>query len=228
MGILARVAQIALANLNDLIDQAENPEHLANQWPREMAWNLQHVRESLTEMLTQEKILESDWADYVRRSARWNAIATRAVQVGRDDLALESLRRKHMDEAIASAYEGQLADQRLAVAQARSQLNALVLNHQQALAKRNLLIARLRIARSQEAVARCLWSQTTPTVESMFTQLERRVRSAEARAWAVASVASVDSGEGLQQLAIEVDLDGALAWLKAMWDSQANIQQRSS
>ena len=60
MGILDRVSTILRANINALLDQAEDPEKALDQLIRDMADAIGQARGSVAEMIAQEKLLEAD------------------------------------------------------------------------------------------------------------------------------------------------------------------------
>jgi len=64
-----RIARLVLANINDLLDQAEDPEKMLNQILREMDAQRLQARESLAEMIAHEKMAEADWSRNQRMAA---------------------------------------------------------------------------------------------------------------------------------------------------------------
>ena len=91
MGILDRMSRVVRANINDLLDSAEDPEKLYDQHIADMQESLREAKGKVLEVAAQEKLcrhkLEARNADAVR----WHARATAAVEAGDDDLARKAL-----------------------------------------------------------------------------------------------------------------------------------------
>ena len=219
MGIVERIAQLLLANVNDLLDQAEDPEKMLNQYLREMESQRRQAREAIIDMISQEKLLEADWLQHVTRSAKWNTTATTAAKTGRDDLAIEALCRKRSDQELASLYETQLTSQRRAVSQMKAQMSALDARYQRTLSQRDLLIARHRRARAQESVARRVSALVLPDFEAEFERMHRKIQSKEARAIALAEISLDSIDEQLLSLDTDIEIAQELALLKAELES---------
>src|SRR6187401_2304463 len=111
MGIIDRISQLTRANINDMLDRAEDPEKMLNQILRDMETNIRQAREQVALMIAHEKEIEIDLAATQKLSSEWGAKAKRAVDAGKDDLAREALRRKRDNDENASVYQSQLTTQ---------------------------------------------------------------------------------------------------------------------
>src|SRR5690349_1708760 len=111
MGLIDRISTLARANINDLLDRAEDPEKMLNQILRDMESNIRQAREQVASMIAQEKEIEADLARANKLSADWSEKAQRAVTAGKDDLAREALRRKRDNDETADVYTSQLTTQ---------------------------------------------------------------------------------------------------------------------
>ncbi|HYI15964.1 MAG TPA: PspA/IM30 family protein, partial [Thermomicrobiales bacterium] len=149
MGILDRMSRLIRANINDLIDRAEDPELMLNELLREMETNIRDARMQVANMIAQEKELEAELQDAQRDSREWERRAELAVTSGKDDLAREALRRRRDAESIATVYATQLTSQQEMVTKLKQQLKMLEAKHDEAESKRDVLIARHRATRAQ-------------------------------------------------------------------------------
>ena len=125
MGIMDRLSRLIRANVNDLIDQAEDPEKMLDQILRDMQSNMTTARAQVAAMIAQEKELEADLNETRRLANEWGAKAQRAVAAGKDDLAREALRRKRDNDENARVYEQQHQVQEQAVDKLKDQLRQL-------------------------------------------------------------------------------------------------------
>ena len=125
MGILDRVSTILRANINSLLDQAEDPEKALDQLIRDMADAIGQARGQVAEMIAQEKLLEADMERNTTLGREWGHKAELAVTRGADDLAKEALRRKIDYDRNATAYTTQLQAQQDVVGKLKHDLEQL-------------------------------------------------------------------------------------------------------
>ena len=116
MGVIDRMSRLVRANVNDLLDQAEDPEKMIDQIMRDMESNIADARKQVAAMIAQEKELEYDRDETQKLTAAWGDKAKRAVEAGKDDLAREALRRQKDYSDNSALYEQQLVAQEETVA----------------------------------------------------------------------------------------------------------------
>lgn len=214
MGIMDRLSRLIRANVNDMIDRAEDPEKMLDQILRDMETNITQARAQVAAMIAQEKELEADLAETRKLASEWGAKAKRAVEAGKDDLAREALRRKRDNEENARVYEQQLNVQQQTVDKLKEQLRRLEAKYQATMSQRDALIARQRRARAQRQIAATLttFSPLDPTAD--LERMERKIRGAEAHAAAVVEM-SEDSFEAqFRELDDDADIEAELQALK--------------
>jgi phage shock protein A len=213
-GIMDRLTRLIRANINDLIDQAEDPEKMIDQILREMNESIISARAQVAAMIAQEKELELDSAETKKLAEEWGRKAERAVTAGKDDLAREALRRKRDNEENSRIYGEQLAVQTQAVSKLKEQLRQLEAKYQATLGSRDSLVARQRRARAQRQVAEALVVYTPLDPSSELDRMERKIRSEEAHAMAALEIGD-ESFEGqLQALEGDADVESELEALK--------------
>ena len=133
MGILDRLSRLVRANVNDMLDRAEDPELMLDQILRDMESNIQLARGQVASMIAQDKELQADLKEVQDLSQEWQTKASRAVEAGKDDLAREALRRKKDNDESATLYQQQLTAQSQTVDKLKSQLAALESKYQSTL-----------------------------------------------------------------------------------------------
>jgi phage shock protein A len=214
VGVFDRLSSLIRANVNDLIDNAEDPEKMINQILRDMENAVPQTRQQVHEMVAQEKLLEADRDQAKKLAAEWGVKAQRAVTVGKDDLAREALRRKRDNEENARMYDEQLVVQEQVVTKIKSQLKQLEAKYQTTLSRRDTLIARHRAAAATEKVAKSLTTFSPMDPSADLERMERKIRSKEARAAAAVEMGSETLDAQFYELD-EPDIDAELALLKA-------------
>src|SRR5688572_13089232 len=125
MGIMDRLSRLIRANVNDVIDRAEDPEKTLNQLLRDMYASIGTARAQVVAMVAQERELEADLAQARKLAAEWGQKAQAAVNAGKDDLAREALRRKRDNENNADLYQQQLYVQEQTVEKLKVQLRQI-------------------------------------------------------------------------------------------------------
>ena len=109
MGILERISTIMKANVNDLLDKAENPEIMLDQYIRDLESGVAEAREELVNAMADEKRLASKLEERKRQVKTWEDKAEQAVRLGKDEAARSALRadKAYQDEvgATASAWQ---------------------------------------------------------------------------------------------------------------------------
>jgi phage shock protein A len=221
-GIMDRIARLVRANVNDLIDRAEDPEKMIDQILREMQESIVMARAQVASMIAQEKELELDANETKKLAEEWGRKAERAVVAGKDDLAREALRRKRDNEENSKIYTEQLAVQTQAVTRLKDQLRQLEAKYQATLGARDSMIARQRRAQAQRQVAEAIVVVTPLDPSSELERMERKIRSEEAHAMAALEVGEESFDSQFRALEAESDVEDELAALKASLGSGGN------
>src|SRR5258708_34284271 len=141
MAVLERVATLVRANLNDLIDRAEDPEKMIKQVILDMDNQLLQVKTQVAISMADQHLLQKKQAEQEDKSAEWMKKAELAVDKQQDDLARAALERYQSFTKLAERSAQQVADQRNQVHALRSALGQLEQKLTEARAKRDLLIA---------------------------------------------------------------------------------------
>ena len=123
MAVLERVATLVRANLNDLIDRAEDPEKMIKQVILDMENQLLQVKTQVAISMADQHLLQKKQQEQEDKAAEWMRKAELAVDKGRDDLARAALERFQSFTKLAEGYTRQVADQRLQVDTLRNALD---------------------------------------------------------------------------------------------------------
>jgi phage shock protein A len=214
MGIMDRLSNLIRANVNDLIDRAEDPEKMLDQILRDMNSNIGVARTQVAAMIAQEKELELDLQETQKLSSEWGNKAKKAVDAGKDELAREALRRKRDNDQNSIVYQQQLTAQEQTVEKLKSQLKQLEQKYSSTLSHRDALIARSRRARAQREVAEKIsaFSPSDPT--SDLDRMERKIRSSEAQAAALTELGDESYEAQFRELEVDDDIEAQLQALK--------------
>ena len=214
MGIMDRLSRLIRANVNDMIDRAEDPEKMLDQILRDMQSNIQMARQQVASMIAQEKELEADQQETDKLSREWAEKARRAVAAGKDDLAREALRRKRDNDENGKVYTQQLRTQEQVVEKLKSQLRQLEAKYQATLSQRDSMIARQRRAKATQRVTETISTFSPLDPGADLERMERKIRSQEARAVAMTEMSDESFEAQFRELDYDTDIEDQLATLK--------------
>lgn len=215
MGILDRMSRLIRANINDFIDNAEDPEKMLNELLREMQASIREARQQVANMIAQEKMIEAELQEAQMDSREWERKAETAIKRDREDLAREALRRKRDADDIAMVYAGQLAGQSETIEKLRNQLKLLERKYEEAESKRNLLIARHRRAQAQKRITETFSSLPDMSAMGELERMEKKIIADEAQALAMQELEQDDIEWQFAELEVDAGVEDELLALKA-------------
>ncbi|MBI3964644.1 MAG: PspA/IM30 family protein [Chloroflexi bacterium] len=215
MGILDRISTILRANINDMLDRAEDPEKMIDQIIRDMRSAIDEARGQVAEMIAQEKLLRSSMERNSELSEQWGRKAELAVMKGSDELAREALRRKVDYENNTKVYRQQWESQSEIVSKLKKDLEELESRYGQAVRNREALLARHRRAKVQQQVSQTVAQLSSVDPTSELRRMEERIALEEARAQAVGELAPENLEDRFAELEEDSEIEQQLAALKA-------------
>lgn len=214
MALLERVATLVRANLNDLIDKAEDPEKMLRQVILDMENQLMQVKTQVAIAIADQHVLEKKHQEHEEKAAAWMRKAELAVDKKQDDLARAALERSVSYRDLAESFREQAADQKLQVETLKSALSRLEQKLAEAQSMGDLLIAKHRRSR---ALAKASDAQTAMGDRSKlaaFDRLKTKVTDAEAVSHAKAEMASDSVEDRFAALEKQDQIDQLLAEIK--------------
>jgi phage shock protein A len=215
MGLLDRVATLVRANLNDLIDKAEDPSKMIKQVILDMENQLLQVKTQVAISIADEHMLENKRKEHIEKAAEWLRKAELAVDKGQDDLARAALERQKSVERTAASFDEQIADQRAQVATLKSALGKLEQKLAEAHAKSDLLLAQHRRARALGKASDAQIAIGGRSTIRTFDRMKDKVVRSEAVSQAKAAMANDNIDDRFAQLERDEEVDRLLADLKA-------------
>ncbi|MDQ5824920.1 MAG: PspA/IM30 family protein [Chloroflexota bacterium] len=214
MSILTRITTLISANINAMIDSAEDPEKMVTEYLRQMREGLSDARAATAMAMADETRLRSQYERYKAESEDWRSKAEMAVQADQDDLAREALTRRASAQKLADNYQAQWESQHDQVGDLREALAKLEAKISEAETKRDLIIAKQRRAATQEAITNALQSMDGQTADASLDRMETEVDQRLARAQAMAELSGQDLDSRFSDLETENQVNNDLAELK--------------
>ncbi len=186
MALLERVSTLIRANLNDLVDRAENPEKMIKQVILDMQNQFMQVKTQVAIALADLHLLEKRRQENLDKEADWMRKAELAVEKHDDALARAALERSMSFKQMAGNFAEQIADQKVQVDLLRDALNKLDQKIAEAESKAELLIAQSRrtkaVGRAADANAKAGEKSKVATFERMKGKVMREEAINQAKA----------------------------------------------
>ncbi len=197
MALMERVATLLRANLNDLLERAEDPERMLRQLVLDMENQLLQVKTQVAIALADQHLLEKKAAEQEQTAANWHRKAELAVSKGEDDLARAALERALNHEATLHAFRAQVTDQAAEAEALRATYTNLQGKLVETKARCEVLIAQHRRARmlARAGETRATTTENGTAAGDPIQTLDRvknRVDATDAKAQAAVDAASLD------------------------------------
>jgi len=215
MAVLERVATLVRANLNDLIDRAEDPEKMIKQVILDMENQLLQVKTQVAISMADYHLLQKKQSEQSDKAAEWMKKAELAVDKQQDDLARAALERFQSFTRLAESYTAQVDDQKQQVDTLRRALDQLEGKLAEARAKSDLLVAQHRRARALERASDAQLAIGGVGPAAGFDRMERKVQRGEAVSQAKASLVADDVDRRFEAMAKDDEIGRLLDALKA-------------
>ena len=229
--IFGRIAQLAKANINALIDAAEDPQKMLDQMVRDYTNNIVEAEAAVAQTIGNLRLLEQDHAEDLRDADEWGSKALAASNKADefraagdtanadkfDNLAKIALGKQMQAEREAKAAEPQIASQTRVVEQLKDGLTKMRAKLDELKSKRDELNARQKTAAAQSQVNDALKAFDVMDPTSEVSRFEEKVRREEARVQGQQELAasSLDAQfNDLEELGRQSELDARLAALK--------------
>ena len=214
MGLLERVTTLIRANLNDMIDRAEDPEKMIKQVILDMENQYLQVKTQVAVSIADQHMLEKKLTENQDTGKDWMRKAEVAVDKSEDDLARAALDRYQTSLRLAQSYREQVDDQKAQVETLKGALQKLEQKLEEAKSKRDLPLARHRRSIALGKAARAQTAVGDQSKSGSFDRLKDRVHHSEAVATAEVEIIDADAGERLTRMDRDVEIDRLLADLK--------------
>lgn len=218
MGIFGRMTDVINANVNDLLDRAENPEKMLKQIIREIEDGIDKSRREMAKVLAEAKRLDKEVDAKAKETDEWVNRAEMAIDQDNDELARKAIERKLAYEKELATLQTQGDETRAAVDQMKDNIKLLSDKLTEARAKRTALAARASAAKTAKQVQKQVRDLADPgKALGKLEKLERRVEDAEAEASAMAAAnqAQNEVEKEFKDMEDNLAVDSELAALKA-------------
>jgi phage shock protein A len=179
MSVFNRFSDIVNANINSILDQAEDPHKMVRMITQEMQATLVEVRAASVRYIADKKEITERLEFSERESTSWQNKAELAVTKGRDDLAKAALQEKARHDDIVEALNTEVVQVRDAIGKLKTDADQLEAKLRLARTREKALILRGQTARSRLKVKRQLHDVNCEDALSRFESYERKLDEME-------------------------------------------------
>ncbi|MFD9946139.1 PspA/IM30 family protein [Nonomuraea sp. NPDC059023] len=229
--IFGRVAQLARANINALLDSAEDPQLMLDQMVRDYTDNIAEAEKAIAQTIGSLRMVEADYREDVQAAEEWGkkamAASQRADQLRAsgqrtegdkfDELAKVALGRQMSAEQEAKAAEPGIAAQREVVDKLKAGLQQMRNKLGELRSKRDELVSRAKTAQAQSQVQDAIKSIDILDPTSEVSRFEEKIKREEAKVIGQQELAasSLDAQfESLEDVSAQAEIEARLAALK--------------
>lgn len=214
MSIFGRIKDLLSANINSMLDRAEDPAKMADEYLRQLRNQLYDVKTNVAAAMADETKLHQKLVHHQGEIDNWTSKAEAALRAGDEELARAALQRKGQEQKLAEQYQQQYqmqAEQVSALQEGLTQLETRIAETQ---SKRELIIAKQNRAKTQETIQSTMRSVGQAGALDKLDQLEERVDDRLAEAEAMAQLEGDSLENRFRKLEQQSSVDSELEELK--------------
>ncbi|MCL2594523.1 MAG: PspA/IM30 family protein [Promicromonosporaceae bacterium] len=230
--ILGRIAQLTRANINALLDRAEDPQKMLDQLVRDYTNNIAEAEQAIAQTIGNLRLAEQDYNEDVASVQEWGnkaLAASRKADAMRtagnfadadkfDNLARIALQKQMDAESQVRSAQPMIESQRQTVEQLKTGLVQMREKLGQLRSRRDSLVARQKSAQAQQTVQSAISSINVLDPTSELSRFEEVVRREEAKAIGQTEIAALSLDSQFAELtrsSNDIELSTRLAALKA-------------
>ncbi|MCY9588841.1 PspA/IM30 family protein [Paenibacillus chitinolyticus] len=217
MGIFKRLRDLTMASMNDLLDKAEDPVKMLNQFLRDMEQDIQEAEVAVAKQIAIEKKFKQQYEEAEEMVGKRTEQAMKALEQGNEDLARRALEDKKEHQTRFDEMKRQYDIAKTNADQLRNQLSDMKDEFSKMKNKKDLLIARAEAAKAQKHINQAMSGFGTDNAAKGFDRMSEKVLQLEAEAQASGELRSKGKSldDELDQLGKSDGIDDELAAMKA-------------
>jgi phage shock protein A len=193
VAIFKRLADLLKANINDLIDKAEDPEKLVKQIIIDMEEQLQNAVQGLGSVMASERQMLKKYEEAQAESKMWEERAKTALKANNEDLAKQALDSKLKGDESMKQYYNMYKEVSSQSKVLKEQVEILKNKLLEARARQSLLIARDKVAEARKEVVTAVGNLDSSGAFAKMDKMESKIAEKEAQADAAFEISGLDA-----------------------------------
>ncbi|WP_019534499.1 PspA/IM30 family protein [Paenibacillus ginsengihumi] len=217
MGIFKRLRDLTMASINDLLDKAEDPVKMLNQFLRDMEEDIREAEVAVAKQIAIEKKFKQQYEEALEMVEKREEQALKALEAGNEDLARRALQDKKEHQQRHDEMKQQYEVAKQNADRLRAQLAEMKDEFGQMKNKRDVLVARAEAAKAQKQINQAMSGFGKNSAAKGFDRMSEKVLQLEAEAEASGELRSKDRSLDDELAALDKNdgIDDELAALKA-------------
>ncbi|MDQ1910224.1 PspA/IM30 family protein [Paenibacillus sp. GD4] len=217
MGIFKRLRDLTMASINDLLDKAEDPVKMLNQFLRDMEQDILEAESAVAKQIAIEKKFKQQYEEALEMVQKREEQALQALEKGNEDLARRALQDKKEHQARYDEMKQQYDVAKGNADRLRQQLQEMKDEFSKLKSKKEVLVARAEAAKAQKQINQAMSGFGTDNGAKGFDRMSEKVLQLEAEAEASNELRSKNKSldDELNQLGKNDGVDDELAALRA-------------
>lgn len=222
MGLFKRLRDLTVASINDLLDRAEDPVKMLNQFLRDMEQDIVEAEAAVAKQIAVEKKFKIQYEEAGEMVQKREAQALKALEQNNEDLARRALQDKKEHQTRYEEMQKQYGIAKENADKLRSQLSEMKDEYGKMKNKRDLLVARAEAAKAQKTINRAMSGFNSDGASKGFDRMSERVLQMEAEAQASGEFANSSRSldKELETLG-DAGIEDELAAMKARLQNKA-------
>lgn len=212
--LFKRVKTVVASELNAMLDKAEDPVKMLDQYMRDMGEDIREVETAVAKQIASEKMLQKRLEEAEKMVEKRKGQAIKALEAGNEDLARRALEDKKNHESTAASlkqsYERAKEDSNVL----RSKLSEMKREYDEMNLKKDALKARAESAKTRTKMNRTLSSIDSGDASDGFDRMEEKVMQFEAEAETSEDLRSASRSLDDEFKALDNNVDDELEALK--------------
>ncbi|MGW8958088.1 PspA/IM30 family protein [Paenibacillus sp. NPDC055715] len=222
MSIFKRLRDLTMSNINSIIDKAEDPIKMTDQYIRDMQEDLEDAEKAVAAQIAIEKRFKQQYEEQAALVKKREEQAHTAAKAQNVDLARRALEEKKSAEQKMTEFKAGYEQNKAAADNLRGKLDEMRRQLTEMKNKRETLVARYHAAKAQTEINKAMNGFSSDTATAGLKRMEEKMLQAEARAEASNEMSS--KGKSLDEEFKELDkksaVDDELAALLKQYDNK--------
>jgi len=193
MAIFSRLSDLLKANINDLIDRAEDPEKMVKQIIIDMEEQLQNAVQGLGSVMASERQMRKQLEEAQTQSKLWEDRAKSALKSSNEDLAKQAIENKLKADESANQYQKMQTGISSQLGILKEQVEILKKKLIEARTRQSMLVARDTVADARKEVSSAIGGLDSSGAFAKMDKMERKIAEKEAQADAAYEISGLNA-----------------------------------
>lgn len=195
MAIFERISDLVRANINDLIDKAENPEKMVKQIIIDMEEQLRKATQGLGTAMGSFNQVKKQLETAQEQSQVWQNKDKACLEQGNEELAKKALENKVKQDQMVTQYQEMTISMEAQVNEIKAQIDVLKQKLEEARSKQAMIVARSQMANAKSQMAKTLGNMDSKSAFAKMDKMEQKIEQKEAEAEAFSEVSGIQESE---------------------------------